>query len=176
MVKIEYNKLKEYCEYFLEDFKKDEKLKVEIRVDRPDAMTLIATVSSKVDKINGYSEFCIKFDNDTIHTFNCFYPDYYVDELDNTWEKYKEQEILKILDEQIALCKNAIKKGLIVFAYKNNERVMSSTFFNKNKEKFNFEKIYNTEKFKEHPNFEELTKIEVYDFHSNLLDTYTALR
>ena len=53
---------------------------------------------------------------------------------------------------------------------------MSSTFFNKNKEKFNFEKIYNTEKFKEHPNFEELTKIEVYDFHSNLLDTYTALR
>ena len=79
-----------------------------------------------------------------------------------------------MLDEQKTLFKKAILDGCYIHAYIADNIVMSSTFIPDKKSTFDFKKIYEECKFDSHPNFEDLTKIEVFDYHYKLLGQYTS--
>ncbi len=176
MAKIDYDKMKEYCNYFLDKFKNDERLSVQIRVDRPEQLILIANIYSKTENKYGYSEFGIKFDEDTISTFGYFYPDYAVDEFDCTWEKYGEKEILEILDEQGELVKNAMKNGYYFTAYVNDNECESFTFLDASKKReFDLKKIYAENKTSADCNWGQLTKIVISDYHDNVVRQFSEL-
>lgn len=164
--------LEKYCNYFLSKFKNNDNMIVFINENLPNDRVVMGGAYYKHAK-DGESEFGIRLD-DTIHTYSSFYPDYFVDEFDNTWEKYSEDEIYKILDEQYNLCENAIKNGCYIRAYINDNCVLSSSFIKKEKNNIDFKKIYNELKFKSDPVFEKLTRIEIYNYYYNLLGQYNS--
>lgn len=175
MAKVDYEKLKEYCSYFLNDFSNDKNLNVKIRADEPLKLTVIATINSKFAK-DGTSELEVKFGEDTISLYSSFFDDYYVDEFDNTWEKYSESEILKILDDIKSVFKNYIDNGCQMKAYLGDKLERTITFTAKDKSKIDLQAIYEKEKWEGNVPFDKLTHIDVYDYHYNLIVHYTESR
>lgn len=173
MLQIEYSKLKEYCENFLSEFEKDENLKVQIKVDRPQQKNIIATISSNID-LHCNSELGIQFDENTINTFSSFTKDYYVDEFDNTWEKYSEDEIVKIIEKLKQNFKNIISNGCYLIAYVGSRKELETAIILQDKNNIDFKRIYNQNKLRSHPDFDKINQIKIFDYHYNIIEEYNV--
>ena len=94
-----------YYEYIKNSFSMYENIIVDIKVKTDDLLIVNIHTNYNSSHIKNINMF-IKFDQDTIAFFGDFIPDEFVDEFDNTWQKYSEKEILEILDKKIAEYKN----------------------------------------------------------------------
>ena len=94
-----------YYEYIKNSFSMYENIIVDIKVKTDDLLIVNIHTNYNASHIKNINMF-IKFDQDTIAFFGDFIPDEFVDEFDNTWQKYSEKEILEILDKKITEYKN----------------------------------------------------------------------
>ena len=156
---------KYYLKYFLNYFIDIKNLSIEDVVDRSDINIYISRVKSI--NLNSYSsELGIKLDEDTISFFGDFIPDIYVDEFDNTWEKYDKEGILQILDKYARLFLDVIKYGCYIEFYKDDKICDVETKIIKNND---FNKFIEEQKGKNN-----ISKIKFYNFYGNVIYEYNA--
>lgn len=107
-----------YYNYIKNAFKDYPYIEVIICHQNEDLMMVRIKSTTTNKNVKGFLE--IKFDQDTIAFFGDFFADEYIDEFDNSWEKYTEAEIYAFLDKKIEEYKYYIDNGYI-FTYYDNE-------------------------------------------------------
>lgn len=113
-----------YYDYVKAAFKDYDKIKVYIYAQNEDVLLMRIEPNTISKYGRGFLE--IKFDQDTIAFFGDFFADEYIDEFDNSWEKYTEAEIYAFLDKKIEEYKYYIDNGYF-FNYFDweNQRIRS---------------------------------------------------
>lgn len=155
-----------YGNYFLEAFKDDKKLKIDVVINNEDMFA--AYISSKLD----FDPYFIRFQKDMIYIDGCVVQDECLEFEDiNTMP---ECTIFEFINKHIGLLKNFLNNGLFMFAYSKEEPVFSvSIKENKNalvgKEIRN---IYNKNKFATAPDFDDLDKVIFKDFYGDIVQCF----
>ena len=161
-----------YFEYIKEQFASYEKIKVRIYAQWPDGM-IVRIVTKYPDEALGVCGFLeIKFDEETIGFFGSYFGDEYVDDFDNSWEKYTEKQIYDILDKKIIEYKYYIENGYYAEYYDiNGERHGQLPFVIKGS-KINEEflvKLYDRYKGQLQFNYKDIKTITVSDFYGDIV-------
>lgn len=167
MEKLIYEK---YADYFLDKFKDNKKLKFDNVINNENMFAVY--IYSESD----FSEYFLRVDSQMIYIDGIVVQDEAI-EYENI-NNANPEDIYNFLDEQAKIFQLFLDEGINLYAYKNNNTVvtMSTNVIDRKKllKEIDIEKFYNQQVFKNHPSFSEIDKIELQDFYGNIIYEYNA--
>lgn len=159
-----------YADYFLDKFKNNKKLKFDSVINNENMFAVY--IYSESD----FSEYFLRVDSQMIYIDGIVVQDEAI-EYENI-NNANPEDIYNFLDEQAKIFQLFLDEGINLYAYKNNNTVvtMSTNVIDRKKllKEIDIEKFYNQQVFKNHPSFSEIDKIELQDFYGNIIYEYNA--
>lgn len=159
-----------YADYFLDKFKDNKKLKFDNVINNENMFAVY--IYSESD----FSEYFLRVDFQMIYIDGIVVQDEAI-EYENI-NNANPEDIYNFLDVQAKIFQLFLDEGVNLYAYKNNNTVvtMSTDVIDRKKllNEIDIEKFYNQQVFKYHPSFSEIDKIELQDFYGNIIYEYNA--
>lgn len=159
-----------YADYFLDKFKDNKKLKFDNVINNENMFAVY--IYSESD----FSQYFLRVDSQMVYIDGIVVQDEAI-EYENI-NSANPNDIYNFLDEQAKIFQLFLDEGINLYAYKNNNTIvtMSTNVIDRKKllKEIDIEKFYNQQVFKNHPSFSEINKIELQDFYGNIIYEYNA--
>lgn len=159
-----------YADYFLDKFKDNKKLKFDNVINNENMFAVY--IYSESD----FSQYFLRVDSQMVYIDGIVVQDEAI-EYENI-NSANPNDIYNFLDEQAKIFQLFLDEGINLYAYKNNNTIvtMSTNVIDRKKllREIDIEKFYNQQVFKNHPSFSEINKIELQDFYGNIIYEYNA--
>lgn len=157
-----------YADYFLDKFKDNKKLKFDNVINNENMFAVY--IYSESD----FSEYFLRVDSQMVYIDGIVVQDEAIEYEDIN--SANQNDVYNFLEEQAKIFQLFLDEGINLYAYKNNNRVvtMSTNVIDRKKllKEIDIEKFYNQQVFKQAPSFSEIDKIELQDFYGDIIYEY----